>query len=841
MRPRRSRNAIAAAAAVAVALALPAAASAGTIVSLDPVFTPAGGGAVSLKVNGLFTEVGTTPMVFAGATKLNSSAPSAGSGAAITQMSATVPAGLTASHGLLPITVHDCISQSDCTGAPVSNSVDLIITDLSIGAITPDAINVGDAPPTLTITGTGFDLLSDVTIGGIDVAETLNGATELTAQVPGSLLAQGAVVPVTVTEGLVSVTADLTINNLLPTLDALGTDSVTTGSGELVLAVTGGQFVSTSVVQVDGAPVTTAFVSAGMLSATIPAAQLATAGSLEITVATPAPGGGTSAPQTLTVEEPPSGGGTGGPTPPGIQIAGTGRMNGPGGALGRVIGRGFGRTQADSRLTVAGAAVGRAIIWRDTRIEFKVPDLPAGRYPVQVVVNGNAVTVGEYTIGPTPPAPPIANPVLAPAGGARVLFDASLALDQSGQAAAAAGRVRAQAVGVTGITAIIWRFGDGTTSRQPTVEKTYSRPGTYNASVTVVDAAGRSSTVRQPVRVTRRGVRLPPVNLSIPDRVVFDFGSATIRDEAKPTLRRLARLVKRVGRRTLIGGHTDSIGPAAYNIRLSEDRAKAVRRFLVQEGKVSPLLLAAVGFGESAPIDSNATALGRQRNRRVTLQIARSANPTRLDGRSLQINQRIATAVLLRERALRRRLAAGLTSREIQNGTFYAESFAPGVIVRGSEGAGEPPAVAPRPVAVPKLPKPRRNFPFSRRQIQVNTRISQTAVLRVNALIDRLEAGLNGGDVRTGAITTAKLAPGLSFASVRVTGTPQKATPFTVSSAPIPRLTRGRVTEADLLKDQRRSQAAIRRINILISRFNEGFSADDFAPGTLAGVDVTAG
>ncbi len=65
-----------------------------------------------------------------------------------------------------------------------------------------------------------------------------------------------------------------------------------------------------------------------------------------------------------------------------------------------------------------------------------------------------------------------------------------------------------------------------------------------------------------------------------------------------------------------IEGHTDAVGAAATNLKLSEDRAKAVRDALVGSG-VSADRLTTLGLGEDFPIDSNDTEQGRSNNRRV--------------------------------------------------------------------------------------------------------------------------------------------------------------------------------------------------------------------------------
>jgi len=70
--------------------------------------------------------------------------------------------------------------------------------------------------------------------------------------------------------------------------------------------------------------------------------------------------------------------------------------------------------------------------------------------------------------------------------------------------------------------------------------------------------------------------------------------------------------------RALIEGHTDSIGPEAYNQRLSERRANAVRDYMVSRG-IEGSRITTKGWGESKPIASNETKGGQAKNRRVEI------------------------------------------------------------------------------------------------------------------------------------------------------------------------------------------------------------------------------
>jgi outer membrane protein OmpA-like peptidoglycan-associated protein len=72
-----------------------------------------------------------------------------------------------------------------------------------------------------------------------------------------------------------------------------------------------------------------------------------------------------------------------------------------------------------------------------------------------------------------------------------------------------------------------------------------------------------------------------------------------------------------------IEGHTDSVGPADYNLRLSDARANSVREALIERG-IDASRLEAIGYGESKPIASNRTRKGRAANRRVEFNIVQA-------------------------------------------------------------------------------------------------------------------------------------------------------------------------------------------------------------------------
>jgi len=119
---------------------------------------------------------------------------------------------------------------------------------------------------------------------------------------------------------------------------------------------------------------------------------------------------------------------------------------------------------------------------------------------------------------------------------------------------------------------------------------------------------------------TRREARGLIVNLS---DVLFDVDKATLKPGTRERLNKLAGiLLAYPGQyRIEIEGHTDAVGSEEHNLRLSQNRAEAVRACLTQAG-VKPDHVAAVrGLGKTAPVASNETAAGRQLNRRVEIII----------------------------------------------------------------------------------------------------------------------------------------------------------------------------------------------------------------------------
>jgi len=117
-------------------------------------------------------------------------------------------------------------------------------------------------------------------------------------------------------------------------------------------------------------------------------------------------------------------------------------------------------------------------------------------------------------------------------------------------------------------------------------------------------------------------VEIETERLSLKDAITFDTGRDTIRPESKRILDEIAAVLKAHPeiRRIRVEGHTDNVGGQAYNLDLSERRARAVVAALLSRA-VAKDRLSPAGYGFSRPVANNATALGRAKNRRVEFTI----------------------------------------------------------------------------------------------------------------------------------------------------------------------------------------------------------------------------
>lgn len=122
-------------------------------------------------------------------------------------------------------------------------------------------------------------------------------------------------------------------------------------------------------------------------------------------------------------------------------------------------------------------------------------------------------------------------------------------------------------------------------------------------------------------RMERRPeIRLEKLMLDLPP-IFFVSGKAKILEKSYSTLDIVANFMKNNPEiRLAIGGHTDSVGSNKLNMKLSRDRADSVKTYLIEQG-IDETRVDAAGYGEDQPIDTNATAAGRAKNRRVEFVI----------------------------------------------------------------------------------------------------------------------------------------------------------------------------------------------------------------------------
>lgn len=165
-----------------------------------------------------------------------------------------------------------------------------------------------------------------------------------------------------------------------------------------------------------------------------------------------------------------------------------------------------------------------------------------------------------------------------------------------------------------------WAFGDGATSTEQNPSHTYQTEGNMTPSLTVTDAKG--GTVQKtsaPLAVMAAFVPTPekPVVL---EGVNFQTNKAALLPESEQILDRVAEsLIAHPEVNVEVGGHCDSDGTQAYNLKLSQRRANTVRDYLIKKG-VPAAQLTAKGYGEAEPVAPNTTPEGKAKNRRVELK-----------------------------------------------------------------------------------------------------------------------------------------------------------------------------------------------------------------------------
>jgi uncharacterized protein (TIGR03437 family) len=262
-----------------------------TITTIDPSSWAAGGPAVNLTVNGeRFTQQSIVQWVRTPLTTVFVSS---------TQLTATIPASLVATEGVAPITV-------STPGVTNSNPVSFTVNNVSpvISSISPTSAAAGGPAFTLTVKGDGFILASKVT-GFPGSTTTYVSVNQLNVSVPASAIASVGTIIVQVANGsVVSAQAPMfTVKAATPpaAISSLSPTAATVGGGDFTLTVNGSNLPSGATVAWNASPLVTTFVSATQVTARVPAALLAAAGTASVTVTAD---GATSNALTFTISGP---------------------------------------------------------------------------------------------------------------------------------------------------------------------------------------------------------------------------------------------------------------------------------------------------------------------------------------------------------------------------------------------------------------------------------------------------------------------------------------------------------------------------------------------------------
>jgi outer membrane protein OmpA-like peptidoglycan-associated protein len=108
------------------------------------------------------------------------------------------------------------------------------------------------------------------------------------------------------------------------------------------------------------------------------------------------------------------------------------------------------------------------------------------------------------------------------------------------------------------------------------------------------------------------------------NNILFQTGKTTIKAESYPELDNIYQVfIDNPAMEVEISGHTDSDGSEAYNLKLSQERANAIKEYIVSKGIVDAKIKA-VGYGETKPVASNDTEEGKGQNRRVEFKILKN-------------------------------------------------------------------------------------------------------------------------------------------------------------------------------------------------------------------------
>jgi hypothetical protein len=267
-----------------------------TVASLSPTSATAGGAAFTLTVNGT-GFVSTSVVKFNGAGKTTTFV-------SAIQVTAAITAPDIATGGTATVTVTNPSpgGTSNAASFTINNAVP------TISSISPSSAVAGSAAFTLTVNGVGFVNGATVNFNGAPKPTTFVSNTQIAAAILASDIVTAGTPNVTVTNPAPTpgpsgpqVFTISSPNNPVPTIASLGPTHAP-GGAAFTLTINGTNFVAKSVINFNGKPETTTFVSTTQISAALPASDVAMAGNVNVTVTNPSPGGGASPASVFTVD-----------------------------------------------------------------------------------------------------------------------------------------------------------------------------------------------------------------------------------------------------------------------------------------------------------------------------------------------------------------------------------------------------------------------------------------------------------------------------------------------------------------------------------------------------------
>ena len=268
-----------------------------SITSLAPSTAIAGGAAFNLTVNGSGFVSGSV-VNWNGAVRTTSLI-------SPTQLQAAISATDIATAGTAQVTVTSPAPGGGTTG---NSAFSINNPAPSITSLAPSSVTAGGGAFNLTVNGSGFISASAVNWNGSPRTTTWVSGTQLQAAITATDIATAGTAQVTVTSpapgGGVSGNFGFTVNNPAPSIISLAPSGAIAGGAAFTLTVNGNGFISASVVNWNGSPRTTTLVSATQLQAAITAADIATAGTAQVTVTNPAPGAATTAYSPFSINNP---------------------------------------------------------------------------------------------------------------------------------------------------------------------------------------------------------------------------------------------------------------------------------------------------------------------------------------------------------------------------------------------------------------------------------------------------------------------------------------------------------------------------------------------------------